>query len=255
MKRDVLAAYLAVRNGYPPDRILADADLNMVFIAECRRLGVTDSIKSLNQQLLNLRKAGDLKGLPRSRRTSFTNEEDYRFASEIAARHLERQKGITVDEIICDPELVQQFDAISANLAPGFSPLQYRWAALNLRKAKRLRPELLSRIAPAERITLGLVTELDVIGISSRQGLYVFYDPESKQTLYVGEATNLRIRLDKHLNHSDNKSLARWLWDHGFTKLYLEIHLLPPATTKRVRRALEGELIASRRPIFNVQGT
>ncbi len=216
---------------------------------------MNDSIRSLNQQLLNLRKAGDLKGLPRSRRTSFAKEEEYRFASEIAARHLERQKGVTVDEILCDPELVQQFDIISANLSPGFSPLQYRWGALNLRKAKRLRPELLSRVAPAERISLGLVTELDVVSISSRQGLYVFYGPESKQTLYVGEATNLRTRLEKHLDHSDNKSLAHWLWDHGFTKLYLEIHLLPPATTKRVRRALEAELIASRRPIFNVQGS
>jgi hypothetical protein len=253
VKGRVRAAFLAVRDRFSPDRVVADRELNKAFIAECRRLDLSDSIKSLNQQLLNLRKAGDLKWLPRSRRTSFKNEEEYRFASEIAARHLERQKGLTVDEIICDPEIVQEFDAIAVNLSPGFLPLQYRWPALNLRKAKRLKPELLSRVAPAEKVSLGLVTRLDVVSISSKQGLYVFYDPESRQTLYVGEASNLRKRLEKHLDHSDNKSLARWLWEHGFGKLYLELHLLPDATPTGVRRALESELIDSRRPVFNVQ--
>jgi hypothetical protein len=255
MKDQIRSAFLAVHGPYPPDRVVADPNLNNAFIAECRRLGESDSIANLNQQLLNLRKAGDLKGLPRSCRTTFKNEDDYRFASEIAARHLERQKSLTVDDIICDPDLVQEFDAIASSLAPGFTPLQYRWAALNLRKAKKLKPELLSRVAPAEKITLGLVTNLDVVSISSRQGLYIFYDPESKQTLYVGEATNLRKRLEKHLDHSDNKNLAHWLWEHGFTKLYLEVHLLPHSTSIRIRRALETELILSRKPIFNVQGS
>ncbi len=142
---------------------------------------------------------------------------------------------------------------MAAALAPGFAPLQYRWAALNLRKARRLKPELLSRIAPAETVSLGRVTDVDPLCISNKQGLYIFYDPKSRKTLYVGEASNLRKRLDKHLDHSDNKSLARWLWANGFEELYLELHLLPEKTTKRVRRALEAELIGSRRPLFNVQ--
>jgi predicted GIY-YIG superfamily endonuclease len=128
----------------------------------------------------------------------------------------------------------------------------YRWAALNLRKASRLKPELLSRIAPAETVFLGPVADLDPVTISGQQGLYVFYDPHTRQTLYVGEACNLRKRLQKHLDHSDNKSLARWLWERGFETLYLEIHLLPLKTTKRARRALESELIVSRRAVFNV---
>src|SRR5882672_5469950 len=166
MKAQVRDAFLTVRDRYPPDRVVADPQLNQAFISECRRLGLADSIKALNQKLLNLRKGGDLKGLRRSVRTSFRNEEEYRFASEIAARHLERQKNVTVDEIICDPELVREFDSIAADLAPGFLPLQYRWAAFNLRKAKRLKPELLSRVAPAQTVSLGLVTQLDVVSIS-----------------------------------------------------------------------------------------
>jgi excinuclease UvrABC nuclease subunit len=44
--------------------------------------------------------------------------------------------------------------------------------------------------------------------------------------LYVGEAINLRKRLRKHLDHSDNKGLARWLWENGATDLHLKIHVL-----------------------------
>jgi hypothetical protein len=69
----------------------------------------------------------------------------------------------------------------------------------------------------------------------------------------VGEANNLRNRLEKHLDHSDVKSLAHWLWEHGANNLYLELHVLPDNTSTQVRRALEAELIRSRRAAFNIQ--
>jgi hypothetical protein len=57
----------------------------------------------------------------------------------------------------------------------------------------------------------------------------------------------------KHLDHSDNKSLARWFWSNGFSRVHLELQILDETTTTKVRKALEAELIASRRPIFNIQ--
>jgi hypothetical protein len=56
------------------------------------------------------------------------------------------------------------------------------------------------------------------------------------------------------LDHSDNKGLARWLWENGIRDLHVEYHVLPAGTTARVRKALEMELICSRNPIFNVAG-
>ena len=76
----------------------------------------------------------------------------------------------------------------------------------------------------------------------------------SRGALYIGESTNLRKRIEKHLEHSDNKGLAQWLWEHGADDLHLEFHVLPDSTTTRTRRALEAELIESRRPEFNVKG-
>ncbi len=96
----------------------------------------------------------------------------------------------------------------------------------------------------------GLVIEK----IPLTQGLYIFTDSDSQRTLYVGETSNLRKRLSKHLEHSDNQGLARWLWEHGTGDIWVEYHELPSSTSKNARKAFECELIHSRRPEFNVLG-
>src|ERR1700683_2824850 len=105
----------------------------------------------------------------------------------------------------------------------------------------------------AELVVRKKVADMSNDQLPRRQGLYIFYDGD--QALYVGECKNLRKRLSKHLEHSDIKGLARWLWQHGVSDLHLEFHVLPEDTKTRVRKALETELIASRMPTFNVQGT
>jgi site-specific DNA-methyltransferase (adenine-specific) len=251
-KRGVRKAFLAVRNGFPPDRVLADPNLNQAFIDLCRRQGLRNDDKDLNRGLMNLRKGGYLKGISKGKRTYFRNDE-YRFACEIAVRFLEQREKTTLDRIICDPALRSEFDQIASQMAPGFTILEYRWAALSLRKGGRLRPEVVAHAVPATKVALGAVKEIDVTSIPTTQGLYVIFNPRKKQTLYVGETDNLRKRIEKHLDHSDNKGLAHWMWKFGQDDLHLEIHILPDTTPTRVRRARERELIVSRRPVFNVK--
>lgn len=251
MKSAIRQAYETVCDRFSEDRVVADPELNCLFLIECRSLSLDAPACDLNRSLLNLRKSGSLPKSQRSRKTSFRDEDEYRFASEIAARFLERRDRVSLDEIICDPEKAREFDELAAKIAPGYSPLQYRWAALNLRKLKALRPEIISHALPSTSVTVTAVNQLVVNDISSDPGLYVFYN--RMQTLYVGEASNLRTRLKTHLDHSDNKGLARWLWEHGVDEVFIEFHLLDASVTTRVRRALEAELIVTRRPIFNFQ--
>ncbi len=143
MKAKLKLAFERTCNGYSPDRVVADPDLNASFLAECRRLELNDSAEGLNRYLLSLRKRGELRGL-RSKRTSFPNEDKYRFAAEMAARYIERRDGRSLDDIVCDPQLAAEFDQLTESLSPGFTSVEYRWAALNLRKGRRLQPELLS---------------------------------------------------------------------------------------------------------------
>ena len=252
MQSELCNAFLTIRNGYSADRVVADPVLNERFLAACRERGLSDPDEELNRNLLNFRKAGKLAGHKTERQTEFGNESDYAFASEIAIRFLERQDGVTLDQVICCPRRATDFDAIAARICPGLTPLQYRWAALNLRKKRRLKPEPFRHVVRATRVINAKVESLVVREVPADQGIYFFFD--SRQTLYVGEAQNLRRRLSKHLEHSDNKGLAHWIWEHGRDDLHVEIQVLPSDTETKVRRAMEAELIRSRDPVFNVQG-
>ncbi len=249
---DIEQAYAACYDGYSVDRIIVDPELNRRFIDECRQHGSNEPVAELNRKLFNLRKRGLLSQHKATRRTSFRGEDAYRFAAEIAARFMERQHATSLDSILCDPALASQFDEMANRIAPGYSPLQYRFAALNLRKVRKLRPELVARVA-AQAIAIHSwpMRDFDLENVPNEQGLYLLYD--ANELLYVGESDNLRSRLKKHLDHSDNKGFARWLWDTGPDGLNIEVHVLPGDTSARVRKALELELIRSRNAIFNIK--
>lgn len=250
MKAKIIKAFDSIPGKNSADRIIADPELNATFQLECRKLELVGAAASLNRALLNLRKSGELRGR-KTRSQPVGNDDPYRFAAEMAVRHMERRDGVTLDEILCDPELAAEFDKTAAAISPGFTSLQYRWAALNLRKARRLVPELLARVAPPKHVSKHLVTSLKLMDVPDEQGLYLLFVKDS--CLYIGEAENLRNRIRKHLDHSDNKGLARWMWDEGTDQLFLELQVLDATTTQKVRRALEQELIRSRRPVFNVK--
>lgn len=254
MKTLVLQAFLRTRDGYSPDAVIADPALNSRFLAACRELGAEGQDVELNHCLYNLRKSGALEDHPTTGRIRVTKRDEYEFAAEIAARYLERRHNTNLDRIICDPVLVEEFDKLAQELSPGFTPFDYRFAALNLRKSRRLRPEVGSHLVPAVRVESLPVAGLDIDRITRSQGIYLFYY-KNGGLLYVGEAMNLRGRIRKHLDHSDRRDLAHWLWEHGTDDLYVEIQELPEATATAARKALELDLIRSRKPRFNILGT
>jgi GIY-YIG catalytic domain len=251
VKKLIRQAFESVHQSYSADRVVADPELNQSFIAACRSLGIDAPVFELNSSLLNARKASLLTGIKTKRRTEFSDLDEYQFASEIAARFLEHRSQVTLDQILCDPALAADFDSLAAQITPGFSSLQYRWAALNLRKLKRLRPELLAHVVTPTAVQMGHIEDLDLEKLPLEQGIYIFFSPD--ETLYVGECENLRLRIRKHLDHSDIRAVAHHFWKHGTNDVLLEIHVLPSSTTSRVRRALEAELIASRRATFNIK--
>jgi GIY-YIG catalytic domain len=250
MKDEIVEAFRHASQGFSPDRVIADPDLNRAYLSECNRLGLGSDAAKLNRLLLNLRKRGALRSVS-SRRTILKDQPDYRFAAEIAVRFLERENEVTLDQIICDPQYAERFDEIAKSIVPGGKSFEYRWAALNLRKQQRLKPEMLARVARPSRVLQLKVVGLSLGVVPQSPGLYLFYSNQA--TLYVGESDNLQNRIRKHLDHSDNRDLARWLWEFGDASLHLELQVLDKSITQRIRRALEVELIRSRLPVFNVR--
>lgn len=251
MKSQIVNAFLSMRGDKSPDAVIANQDLNRLFIEAARASGATDSDEKINRTLLNARKAGLLKGI-KSANIIVKNQDDFRFASEIAIRYIETRDGIALDSVLCNPKTAAEFDEIAGQISPGFTSFEYRWAALNLRKRRRLRPELVARVLSDVAVVRHRVVEIVADSVPMLPGVYLFHD--SKNVLYIGEAEVLFKRIKKHLDHSDNRGFARWLWEHGSGDLHLELHVLPASTQSKARKALEAEMIQSRRPIFNVSG-
>jgi site-specific DNA-methyltransferase (adenine-specific) len=211
MKDQVLQAFLRIRDGYSPDVVIANPILNTQFLAACRELGIQKTDFEINHCLYNLRKSSALEDYPTTQRVRVKNRDEYEFAAEIAARFLERRYNTTLDRIICDSALVKEFDKLAQELAPGFTPFEYRFTALSLRKAHRLRPEVAPQLLHPVCVESFCVADLDIGQIPRTQGVYFFYY-KNEGLLYIGEAKNLRDRIRKHLEHSDRKELAHWLW-------------------------------------------
>jgi hypothetical protein len=163
----------------------------------------------------------------------------------------------TIDRVLCDPQTRKEFDQIAQGVTPGIDAYRLRKAALKLRKARQLKPELIKRVADWGTSVLTFSAEEMIVKaelIPRLPGIYIFSDKSGY--LYIGEAQNLRGRVAKHLDHSDRKAVARYLWDNGVKDLTVEIHAFradSDGSKASPRKAYEADLIRSRKPRFNVQ--
>ncbi len=257
--RDALAqavqdAFVAVHEGWSADEVLVRDDLNAALVARCRSTLPAADETQINWMLLNLRKAGQLKAELTKQAT--LHHEQYAHAAEIAARQMYDKHQLSIDRVLCDPKLRQEFDRIAQSVTPEVSTYELRKAALGLRKARQLRPELVARVAAWNKQVILLPAEqvlAEPQRVPDTPGIYIFRDASGY--LYIGESENLCARVTKHLDHSDRKSLARYLWQEGVGGVTVELHAFDPdsnARNKEMRRAYESELIHSRQPRLNI---
>ncbi len=243
----IAEAYKRVYDGFATDRIVVDPDINPLFLAECRRLGLTESDYAINHALMDIRKSKKVELPKAAKRTEFRDYDEYQFASEIAIRLLQRSDGVTLDQILCDPELARKFDRIAQKMAPKQPPLKLRCAALNLRKTRRLgpmkRPEA---IAQVDWIRAGPVRLLSPNELPKDPGVYSIFD--HKRPLFAGEAENLQLRFELHLEGK----MPDWL---GVTEdMGCELRYAPMPTSKqKTRQNWLHSFINEERPLLNYQ--
>jgi GIY-YIG catalytic domain len=257
-QKDLIAgAFAATHDGYSVDEVILDDARQEQFLAACAMSVPELSPLDRNRALLNLRKAGALVDIRTTRRSERSDLNPVRPLAEIAARRLQDQHAVSVDQIMADPVLREEFNAAVRAIDPEVDAYAARKAAFQLRKTRQLRPELITRIADWDRqITVRPVAEwrVDLESIPEVPGLYVFSDASGY--LYVGETDNLRRRLESHLAESDRQALANYLAREECVNVQLEIHTFGAGSRMdeiRVRRACESELIRSRVPRFNIR--
>lgn len=225
----VVEAFASVYDGYSVDRVVADPELNERFCGTCARQGLAGGPRLWNTLLFRQRKAGRLAEYPAMHTTNLEWSEcdSYVFASEIALRRMQdqsRDHALSLDEILCDPELARKFDQLAGEFAPGFKPLQYRWAALKLRKQSKLAWERSQRL-PAGAVSANegvALKEFDAAEVGDGSGLYLIGEAARKdKTLYAGEAMSLRERLKSQFDRG-----LRQVWEARAEELGMEPNAL-----------------------------
>ncbi len=197
----VAEAFRQTHDGFSADRIVTDPDLNEAFVAACTTLGLVGDARTWNTLLFRLRKAGKLADIETVHQTdlSWDDCDRYIFASEIAWQSLLNDKAAgSLDEILCDPALAAEFDRRAGQFAPGYKPLEYRWAALKLRKeAKYARSRASVLESLRSRPQFGetwSMNDLQAAALPAGPGLYVLSRTPTHK-LYIGETLDLRRRL------------------------------------------------------------
>ncbi len=255
-KEILVDVFAATHEGYSVDEVILDDALQAAFLKACSGALPNVAAGDLNWTLMNLRKAGKLSEIATTRRRA-GNSTAFLPLAEIAARQLFDRYGVSSDQIMCLPELREEFNGAALQVDPDADLYLARKAALQLRKTRRLRPELITRIADWGRVvTVRPASEFrsDPEQIPETSGIYIISDASGY--LYVGESDNLRRRLGEHLDESDRRSLANYLASAGCENVTLEIHTFAEGSRideLAVRRAYESELIRSRNPRFNIR--
>jgi hypothetical protein len=251
----VKQAFKNIREGRSPEYVVCDVVLNKKFLAETRQLGFLGSDAEINIQLINLRKQGRLKDCPTTNRKKPDPKlSTYRNAVSNSARFVERQFGKNVDDVICDPKTRMLFDAMVQFLSPGASAFESQYAALNLRKSNRLKPEPIGQILRAVSSDALSLSDLEgrLHKLPNKPGVYIFFD--ELETLYVGMAKQLRSRITDHVSNWLFRDLLKRMQEGRRNKVFIVYHELPSTVSASELRACEAELIRSRNPGHNRVG-
>lgn len=249
----IMQAFVEVRMGYSPDRIIADPELDREFLRRCRELGLSGTDYDLNWQLMNARKANSLSNLSElvetKRFTLGKKVDEFEYASELAIRFLQEARCVSLDQIVCDPDLAVEFDKYAARLVPGFKPLEYRWAALALRKGGRLGKKQRDEIGKLPSLEpFKKVGSLRVNAIPENAGIYLFRSNE--KAVFLSHTDDLRHRLEQHMTASNSSGLPKWLWDVEKDPLEVGIASLPGYGRSK-RQAIEVMLAKQLKPVLN----
>jgi len=250
-------AYLEVRDGFSIDRVVADPQLDRRFLRRCRELGLAGTDFDLNWKLFNGRKNKYFSDLPKTKNYTPSRKDEFEFSSEIAIRYVQEQfhaqKGweISLDKIICDPDLAEEFDKIAARLAPGFSALDYRWVALGVRKAAGRYSSKAQMVNLPDFDFLGPTTSVRASKIPVEQGMYLFRCEDD--SIFIGETDNLRQRIERHFDSGGKMGIPDWLYDCGARTITLGI-VPTPAVSPTERKIVELGEVYRFKPFFNYIG-
>jgi len=255
----VKEAYLEMYDGFSTDRVVADPDKNSMFIQACWSRGIQASQCQLNKLLLNARKSkklGKIEGVKAYRIPRHVMDQ-YELASEVAVRllqereHYTNQRWVSLDDILCDPKLGKQFFELANSITPGFKAVDYRWAALSVRKAINRRHFPDDTLEYPHFDAIGARDQIRASKIPREAGF--FWMKSQGVNFYVGHSGNLRAQIEMLLDEEIEETLACYNTYSLFDSGPLTYSIAPlPSLSVSARNPIKRLLVAEFEPRLNI---
>lgn len=200
----VVRAFEDVRVGTAPDALLWDKKLAKAFVKRCRELGLKAPQAYLARRVLHVRKNSPryqdhgIRISPTSKSEAHPSVvQEFAHVIEFALVRLRYKYGASIDDILLDPALGEEFEKLANELAPNLSSQQLRLGALYFRKTRHLKKADIQRIQALDVSNIEqelsrpvTLNELDVDAIPASSGIIEVREKE--RYLYIARNTDLR---------------------------------------------------------------
>lgn len=254
----IVRAFAAVHQGYATDRLLADPHLSQLFLKEVRSLGLQEPTAAINRRLLRIRKATDLPvRLPKTTKTEKRDLHPYLIPAEIAYALLGYQYDVSFDDLLADPELLKQFDDLAIKIDPRGTIVDYRLAALHLRKNIRSRSDAerneVARTSESEVSqrwrTLGKLASLKRIDVPDSEGIFSLSEPN--RYLFLTRFADLRSGIAQVQDGKLLSALGNRFWQPNVSGI--DVRIITPTVQKKPNlKVLEMKALDLYRPLYNL---
>jgi hypothetical protein len=147
---------------------------------------------------------------------------------------------------LAHPKLVLEFDKLAKSIAPGFTPFEYRWAALNVRKK-----------GSNEKISAEELNELEWSGhvpfasasLPNEEGVYGLFERE--MCLFVAGTEGLDESIQSQKRIAEVPLFERAYWQPDPRRMSWQYAVMAGSDAER-RFGVVRSLVRAWQPVFNI---
>lgn len=260
--QDIVDAFEEVRHGYEPDRVLVDPALHKEFVAACRRRGIKAPDRAISKKLQAFRKASSYGvKLSPTTRSAGLDPEPFFYAAELGYVQMSYRRKISVDDIITEPKVGEEFVDLCKQIKPHGRAMDFKWAALRLRKMRSFTPKKMTKMLAfeAEEVeqNLRLVGTLDRVALTdvpTEKGIFTLAENNgTAKYLYVGATLRtLREAFEPFRTARPFMAVAGPFWQPTLADISLRVAPVKKQLLGVGPRDLSLRLIEERHPLFNM---
>ncbi len=251
----IIDAFAQVHDGYSIDRTLADPQLAAQFVERCQQLGIGASHAAICRRLLCLRKAG---GFPiKTTRKHKRDLHPFLIPAELAFAKLTYRYDASYDDLLADPDVGKAFDENVARLGQAGDAVDYRLAALHLRKNVRLRPKAdadqLAHLDILKRKphwhTPGHLSDVRLDEVPASEGVFSLREPD--RYLFLSQSENLRSGVSIFQDSRVLSAVGNHFWSPSPEEITVDF-VMPEDVYGVDLRLFEIKALETYQPIFNM---